>query len=298
LLYGDEAEFLAGTVPFLEAGIRSGEPMLVAVPPPKIAALTGALGPDAEAVTFVDMTRLGENPARIIPTWCEFVAARAPGVALRGIAEPVWAGRTPAELAECRCHEALVNLAFAHTPGFRLLCPYDTGALGDDVILEARCTHPRVRADGAARASDDYCGPDAGAMPFTLPLAAPPRHADTHAFDAWRLPHMRQVAWDHGTDAGLSAQRASDLAFALNEVTTNSVRYGGGGGTVRLWNDERSLVCDVQDHGRIDQPLAGRLPPNQGQIGGWGLWLANQLCDLVQLRTFASGTTVRLHMHR
>jgi hypothetical protein len=26
------------------------------------------------------------------------------------------------------------------------------------------------------------------------------------------------------------------------------------------------------------------------------MWLANQTCDLVQVRTFAAGTVVRLHM--
>ena len=30
--------------------------------------------------------------------------------------------------------------------------------------------------------------------------------------------------------------------------------------------------------------------------GGWGLWLANQLCDLVQLRTLPDGNVVRLHL--
>jgi hypothetical protein len=29
---------------------------------------------------------------------------------------------------------------------------------------------------------------------------------------------------------------------------------------------------------------------------GFGLWLVNQLCDLVQIRTFAKGTVVRLQM--
>jgi len=33
-------------------------------------------------------------------------------------------------------------------------------------------------------------------------------------------------------------------------------------------------------------------------VGGHGLWLVNQLCDLVQMRTFASGSVVRVHLHR
>ena len=41
LLYTDEDEFLRGTVPFLEHGLRAGEPMLVAVGADKIAANRG-----------------------------------------------------------------------------------------------------------------------------------------------------------------------------------------------------------------------------------------------------------------
>ena len=29
---------------------------------------------------------------------------------------------------------------------------------------------------------------------------------------------------------------------------------------------------------------------------GHGLWLANQVCDLVQVRSFPTGTVVRLHL--
>ena len=43
LLYADEDEFLRGTVPFLEHGLRYGEPMLVAVGADKIAAIVAAL---------------------------------------------------------------------------------------------------------------------------------------------------------------------------------------------------------------------------------------------------------------
>jgi anti-sigma regulatory factor (Ser/Thr protein kinase) len=36
--------------------------------------------------------------------------------------------------------------------------------------------------------------------------------------------------------------------------------------------------------------------PEPGQLGGRGLWLANQLCDLVQIRCSPAGATVRLRM--
>ena len=43
-------------------------------------------------------------------------------------------------------------------------------------------------------------------------------------------------------------------------------------------------------------PLADRRPPSADRPGGRGLWMANQLCDLVQVRSFPEGSVVRLHM--
>jgi hypothetical protein len=36
--------------------------------------------------------------------------------------------------------------------------------------------------------------------------------------------------------------------------------------------------------------------PKPEQTSGFGLWLANQVCDLVQIRSFEDGSLVRLHM--
>ena len=55
---------------------------------------------------------------------------RARGRPMRGIGEPIWAERSPAELVECQRHESLLNVAFAGSAGFYLMCPYDTTSLG------------------------------------------------------------------------------------------------------------------------------------------------------------------------
>ena len=52
----------------------------------------------------------------------------------------------------------------------------------------------------------------------------------------------------------------------------------------------------MRDRGRFEDPLAGRRRPSGAQVGGYGLWLANQVCDLVQLRSHEDGSTVRVHM--
>jgi anti-sigma regulatory factor (Ser/Thr protein kinase) len=97
-------------------------------------------------------------------------------------------------------------------------------------------------------------------------------------------------------DAGLAGLRAEDAVLAASEAITNSLRYGGGTADVRIWCTSDDLVCEVRDRGFIADPMAGRLRPAPGQVGGRGLWLINQLCDLVQLRSGAAGTVVRLHV--
>ena len=86
------------------------------------------------------------------------------------------------------------------------------------------------------------------------------------------------------------------MVVAVNEVATNSLVHGAGKGTLRVWRDASAFTCEVRDAGRFDSPLVDRQRPGPETAGPRGLWLANQLCDLVQIRTFATGTAVRLHM--
>jgi anti-sigma regulatory factor (Ser/Thr protein kinase) len=79
-------------------------------------------------------------------------------------------------------------------------------------------------------------------------------------------------------------------------VATNSIRHGGGEGKLRLWDEDDSLVLSVRDAGRIEDSLVGRERPPSEQASGRGLWLVNQLCDLVQIRSGKDGTEVRLRM--
>jgi hypothetical protein len=111
---------------------------------------------------------------------------------MRGIGEPIWAGRTELELVESQRHESLLNVTFAPDTSLWLRCPYDTGALSAAVIDEARRSHEFLMRAGAGYSSAEF----------------------------------------------------------------------------------------------------------RGVGGSAGLWLANQLCDLVQIRSFAAGTVVRLHMRR
>lgn len=299
LLYAGVDDFLAQMVPFLREGANAGEPTLVVVDEHKIDQLRESLDDDADAIVFADMADVGANPARIIAAWHRFVADQgALGRPLRGVGEPIWSGRTADELVECQRHESLLNLAFADAPSFRLVCPYDIESLPAEVIDEARRTHPVVAHGGDGRASTDYMGLDALVAPFDRPLTpAPPDRAQL-AFDGDRLGAVRRFVIREAQRARLDEARADALVVAVNELATNSVRHGGGGGTAAMWSTDDALLCEIRDRGRIVDPLAGRLAPDVSELGGRGLWIVNQLCDLVQVRTNEDGTVVRVHMYR
>lgn len=296
LLYADEREFIEGTLPFLREGVALGEAALVVVAPERIATLRDGLGEDERHVHFADMRQVGVNPARIIPAWYDFFDLAGGDRPLRGIGEPIWAGRTPAELVECQRHESLLNLAFADAPAFRLLCPYDTTALDPAVVAEARRTHPLVSDGKQTRTSRCFHGLAAAATPWTAPLSPVPAGADELPFDAGALAIVRATITRHAVRARLAPTRIEDLVLAVNELATNSIRHGGGSGTLHIWQDDDALICEVRDAGALDRPLAGRRRPATGQIGQYGLWLVNQLCDLVEQRTLPGGNAVRVRM--
>jgi anti-sigma regulatory factor (Ser/Thr protein kinase) len=240
---------------------------------------------------------LGSNPALIIPAWRRFLAEHASDErTVCGIGEPIWAGRSDAELTECQRHESLLNVAFDGGQAWRLLCPYDLEALDEQVIEAARLSHPFLAQDGASHISEAYLQKHETPSPFdgALPVpATPPREL---AFTSEGLANLRGFVSYGAAHAWLGHGRAEDLVLAVNELATNSVRHGGGGGMLRMWTETDTLLCEVHDRGHITEPLVGRITPLSTQPTGRGLWMVNHLCDLVQIRSTTAGSVVRVHM--
>ena len=292
-LYSGVAEFLSGTLSFIRRAVSAGDPILVVVSAEKLALLRQQLGAEADTVIFADMAGVGDNPARIIADWRAFVQDHAGAAQLWGIGEPIDPERSPTELAECQLHEALLNVAFDVATPFWLLCPYDLEALTADVIDEAHRTHPFVARGEERQASGAFRPVDLD-DPFDRPVPPRPAGADHMSFETGDLPRVRAFVGARAEQAGLDREAAGAMVLAVNEVATNSLRYGGGRGELRAWADGRSLVFEVSDQGHITSPLVGRLRPALDARGGAGLWLANQLCDLVQIYSSARGTAVRV----
>jgi anti-sigma regulatory factor (Ser/Thr protein kinase) len=294
--YLDEGGFVSGLIPFILGGLANDEPVLVAVDAPKIDLLRAKLDGAADRVGFVDMRRLGRNPALIIPAWQEFLSRRPDDTDVRGVGEPIWPGRNGPELVETEYHESLLNLAFGDAHGFRLVCPYDAGRLQRSILVGAECSHPYLTDGCRDTSSDRYCGLDGVAATFSAPLPDPPPDALLFSLPGSRLADLRKIVLEQATGAGLSQARTAELVLAVNEVVTNSLRHGGGHGTLSIWREQDRVIHEVCDSGRITSPLAGRRKPSLDGEGGRGLWLANQVCDLVQIRSSSAGSAVRLHM--
>lgn len=295
LFYEGEGEFVAAVSSFIREGVHAGQPLLVAVPGPKIEKLRWALQGDAAKVRFEDMTDAGRNPGRIISIWRDFAAEHASAPSVRGVGEPVWPDRTPDELVECERHEDLLNVAFADAPIW-LVCPYDTTSLRPSVIARATRNHQWTSDGGHGPANASRKPRTKLGDPLEGALSDPPEDATAFEFDADRLGDVRTIAARLAKRHRLGKEAAEGLVLALNEAATNSVRYGEDKGVFRAWATGDSLVCEVRDGGVIGDPLVGRFRPEPTADRGFGLWLANHLCDLVQIRSGPEGSVVRLHM--
>lgn len=294
LFYRDDESFLAGLLRYVREGVLRDDVVVVAEPPGRLELLRSALGPAAGAVRWLDVTDVGANPARLIGACTALLAeATATGRALRGVGEPAWPGRHEAEYAECRLHEQLLATAFDDGPPWRLLCPYDQTHLPRTVRTGALHSHPLVCTPTGRRPSTAFSR-DAAAEAFRTPLPQPGEVVLRGSYGADDLRPTRRTVASFARSCGLSAEQSDALELAASELVVNSIRHGGGGGTVAMWRSTEAAVVEFSDHGRISDPLVGRRDPGTDRAGGRGLYLVNQLCDLVQVRSGPWGTTVRV----
>ena len=287
--YQGEDGFVTRVTDFVRAGLAEDAAVLVVVPAQRLDPVRDQLGPDGRGVEFVDMLAVGGNPARIIPIWQDFLN-RSEGRRRRGVGEPVHEGRQAAALVECHQHETLLNLAFDEAD-WQLLCPYGE-ALPASALARARANHPWW-SGGPNPGFDQRHDVCTLAQPLPEPFGA----TAMLRFDLDSVTGVREYAAGKARRHGLDTDAVERFALALHEVMVNSVDHGGGGGMLRLWTEDGDLVCEVRDEGVITDPLVGRHRPTPTQPRGRGMWMVNQLCDLVQVRSSGSfGTVVRLRM--
>jgi anti-sigma regulatory factor (Ser/Thr protein kinase) len=129
----------------------------------------------------------------------------------------------------------------------------------------------------------------------SVPRPSPTNDAMYHTYRS-DLSQVRALVLKHAREAGLAEGRANDLVLAVSEVAANTLRHTRSSGTLAMWHDDDEVVCEIHDEGTIADPLVGSRRPAPDANGGHGLWIVRQVCDLVELTSNATGTTVRMHM--
>jgi anti-sigma regulatory factor (Ser/Thr protein kinase) len=295
LLYRTPAEFTAGVLPYVEAGVVAGETVMVASQGRNLRLLRAQLDGLGERVAFADLTSIGPNPGRLL-SWMRQISEQDHGKPVRYVHEAIWPSRRPEEVGEVIRHEALIN-QIVGSWRVSVLCPYDL-ALGPDVIASAERTHPALIRGGHRQASPSYDPQLPVPADYDRPLGDPPPGAAVLAYRD-DLARVRAFTTRHAHRAGLPDRQVQDLVIAVAELAANTLVHTSSTGTLGIWVTTSEVICQVHDSGHIENPLTGRLRPGPADLGGGrGLWVANQLCDLVEIRTGRNGTQVRLHMRR
>jgi anti-sigma regulatory factor (Ser/Thr protein kinase) len=295
LFYASADDYVAGVLGFVRQGLERDEPVLVAVPGANLELLRGALTADeASRVLMRDMSVAGRNPGRIIGTvLCAFVAEH-PGRRVRIVGEPIWAGRTDEEYPACAEHEALINVALGEAPAY-IRCPYDTTALPSSILTDATRTHPMLASGTERWASPGYTDPSVVAASFDVPLPPTPAGAEFLVVGPETGPRAARVlVHEAGHAHGMGAERLGDVRLVTQELAVNTLVHSPGRGLLAVWTADDHLVVQVQDGGRIADPLAGRRPQEPADVDH-GLFAVHQLADLVRIHHETNSTTVRAY---
>ncbi len=287
-VYESAEQFVATMAPFAREGVENGETVFAATTAANIAALREELGDLAERVEMQDTTEWQTRPYERLQAFNQMVAKLPPGEALRALGEPVWEGSDAVKRQWAR-YESIVNLALADAP-MRFVCLYDGSALPDPILDYALQTHPE-------QVNGDASVPNHG---FVAPGSFLPGPSAAPDLDAIELPlegsAFRRVLSEQGLQAGLAPKRVDDMVLAANEIVSNAIRYGRAPIDAWAWVADGEIVCRISDAGDgIEDPLAGWLPPEPGALGGWGLPIARQLSDALEIAPGTGGAAVSLH---
>ncbi len=290
LPYPGTEHFVSSAVALVREGLENDERIVVLARAAKLDDLQDALGPDGAEVTFVASDQHARNPARIAMILDNFRYGSGDRHS-RGINDS-FPGRSPAARAEAVFADHLLNAVPLRSWTMSLICLFDNSALDDSGQHSIRQGHGVVRGSDT---NSDY-DPDLAQQLYATALDPAPPSAARLVVTPGDLTTARSFVRDEVAAYGLAADRVDDLVLAVNEIVTNSLRHGGGTAYLAVWAEDGAALCEVRDRGHVKDPLTGRFAPAPSSTGGRGVWMANSLCDLVQLRSSPAGTVVRLQV--
>jgi len=306
-VYRDDQQLLQTAVPFLAGGLEAGEPVLAVTSRANLGLIGAALGERAGEVDYAESAFFGRRPPQRVAAFYRYWAGRAGNgrestgasggnARVRILAEPVWAGRSAREVAAWTRMESALNVALAPA-SISMVCPYDTSTLDPGIVADALRTHPAQIAGSDLSPSAEFTDPAQFVRSCdTGPLAQPPAGAAEFGFDG-SLRGLRRFIASRADAYGVAGDRAEMLILAVSEVGAYLKNQGRGTATVRTWEQPGAVVCDFRQPGTsISDPFLGLRPASLKPGAGDGLWLANQICDWMEIRSGAEGCVIQLQV--
>jgi anti-sigma regulatory factor (Ser/Thr protein kinase) len=287
-VYDSDEEYAARSVAFLRDGLDASERCVVAHNRAGLATMRDALGPDADRVTFIDLSWTYTRPAHAVAAYYgTFLALLQSSPSVRAVAEFQF-GPTFDDWHDWHSYEAITNLAYAHLPVW-VVCTYPANGLPDTVLDGVMSTHSDVLTERWAP-SEHFEDPREAVRRLTPePEPLPDLRSWSVGSDLERF--REQLARDLVAEK-VPAAKALDMLIAGTELASNAVRHGAGIEEVRVGRVDGRFVCEVIDRGSgFEDPAAGYLAPRPGT--GKGLWVARQLTWKLEFFHSPRGFTVR-----
>src|SRR6266498_1159370 len=260
-IYASGQEFLAMAIPFVRNGLALDEPVLVPTTAANLQLLGDALYADADKFDYAETAYFGRRPPQRVAAFHRYWQRHASGNHrhVRVLAEPVRAGRSDRQVTAWQRMESALNVVLSAT-NIWMICPYDARVVDQAILRAARQTHPDRVEGGQIQPSGGFVASQAAAH-------------------------------------GLSGERVKLLVYAASEAAGYLLEQGSQRLTVCLWTAAGQLTCQINGHaGLAGDAFAGLRPPAMEPRPGDGLWLAQQVCDLVEVRAHHTGCRILLQV--
>jgi anti-sigma regulatory factor (Ser/Thr protein kinase) len=294
VLYTTPDELAQRLAPRLLPSLTDGAPVVAVLDEPTRAELRRALGDAAERVAFPDPATVHRAPPFTVAMRWARLSRRVNSPTGRATI----VGQHVEGLPGCGAtHWARLdiglNVAVVGLP-ITVLCPYRAD---NRELARVAATHPLLTSASGSIASAQYRQPIEALVeypPPPPPELGPP--ATELEFDAAQLGVLRHLVAAVAGRSVPEPERVADLVLAVNEIGSNSVEHGPGHGRLRMWAGDGGVTAEVADPGTADLPFPGMVAPPTTGVRGRGLWLASELCDVLQVWSDADGTVIRLLM--
>jgi anti-sigma regulatory factor (Ser/Thr protein kinase) len=296
LVFDTADELLAVCVPFLQAGLRAGDAVVLSCAAARAALLADAVDRDA-GLTILPPPQPWRRPIAAMQEYQDLIEAEvAAGRRVRVLADSDF-GPVPTDWSEWARFEAACHHARRSDP-VRSICLLHRPETPPDVIAAAERLHPFHYDRGVRTRSSAYQAPgdnirqDAYVSRDPLTDLPPTLAADDLAPSD--LATLRQEVTAHLGRLRLPAWRVHEFTVAVSETVANAIRHGRPPVRMALWSTPGRVLCTVTDLGAgFDYPLSSYLHLDPDRTG-LGVFLARQLADQVNICWTPEAFTVRL----